>query len=211
MPHVNGHHAIVLAMAYSPGTAARRMHRLLEELIKEAGGADTRGAMQRAVMRSGIGQSHFSRIVSGQRGPGLEQFETVMARLKLRWDYFFGPVEPASYKDFVGTRYPALAEFLATEEGRSTKPDERVFLGSAIFTAGNPDVGTYRALLTAYRGTYGWKVGSRTVEADETLDELSDIDDVMERITSRKAKPATKGSRPNMVTREGETSRKPAT
>lgn len=169
------------------------MHQLLEELIEEAGGPASRGAKQRAMERSGIGQSHFSRIVSRERGPGLDQFETVMARLKLRWEYFFGAVEPRTYRDFVGNRYPALGEFLSTEEGRSARPDERVFLGSVSFVAGPPDVATYRALLAAYRGTYGWRVG-RVVEADQLSDD-DDMDEVVSAILDEspsKAKPHVK-------------------
>lgn len=172
MAPVNSPPAIFVAMSYRPGTAAKRMRALLEELIGEAGGLEERGARARAIERSGLNQSHFSKIINDQRGIGLPQFETVVLRLKLRWDYFFGPVEPRSYRDFVGSRYPALSEFLATEEGRTSKPDERVFLGSAVFAAGEPDVNTYRALSTAYRGAYGW----RSTAIDGGFDEDHDLD-----------------------------------
>lgn len=147
---------MVAWMPYTPGTAARRLRRLLLELIAERGGEETRGAKQRAAEDAGIEQSHFSRTFRGERGidPGINQLERVVSKMGLRWEYFFGPVEPDSYKSFIGHRYAALGDFLRTPEGKSTSEDERAFLESATFASGQPTLQTYQALLVAYRGAY---------------------------------------------------------
>lgn len=117
-------------------TAARRWRKLVEELRQEYEGKH--GWKKKVAEMAGLSASYFSRnAVSMDRPITAGVIQRTIERMKLDSSYFFGPVEPRSYKDYVRGKArmgKGLREFLETPIGRSAS-EEQVSMLEALDAA----------------------------------------------------------------------------
>lgn len=116
--------------------AARRWRKLVEELRQEYEGKH--GWKKQVAEMVNVSPSYFSRnAVSMDRPVTPGVIQRTIERMKLDSSYFFGPVEPRSYKDYVRGKArmgKGLREFLETPIGRSAS-EEQVSMLEALDAA----------------------------------------------------------------------------
>jgi hypothetical protein len=137
--------------------AAKRYLKLIEELGDELG-APKHGWKSAVARALGMDQSYISKILSRERmSIGVDAVESAVRHLRLDRDYFWGPREPRSYRDYLtkspndGPPYPAWYEFLDSVAGKSLTADERATLASARFAHGEPTTQLYEGWLFLLR------------------------------------------------------------
>jgi hypothetical protein len=116
--------------------AARRWRKLVEELRQEYEGKH--GWKKKVAEMAGLSASYFSRnAVSMDRPVTAGVIQRTIERMKLDSSYFFGPVEPKSYKDYIRGKArmgKGLREFLESPFGR-TASEEQISMLEALDAA----------------------------------------------------------------------------
>ena len=132
-----------------------RLARLVEELQKEPGGPYSQSVVAR---RMGMGQSHLSRLLNGQRGGvGLKVVGRIADKLGLDMEYFTAREEPISYREYLrtgaakGLAHPSLEQFLCSSMSDGISKAHEEELREERPPDGDPGVEYYVHLYSALK------------------------------------------------------------
>lgn len=168
--------------------ASKRYVFLVEELIREyaaASGKDSQrsrewGALSHVAETLGVSQPTLSKVLSGSRKAGSAAVRQAIKRLRIRDEYFYGPREPASYREFM-TRgkeplFSAWRKFLEQpESGQTMTPAEREVVAMAVVPDGRePTVAFYAAHLFALRNLLTRSEMNRAIEKSNEVQKVAD-------------------------------------
>lgn len=161
-------------MSTVEGRPAARYIQLIRELAEEIGGERWRSEAGR---RLGVDSSYVSRLFDGERiSVGNDAIERAISNMRINSQYFYGPIEPRSYRDYTGNEppYKAWRDFLATDDGRAADPRHKAILASVDWPEGqSPTVRLYKLMLLNLQSELGSGI-HRAVALERSLDEDED-------------------------------------
>lgn len=167
-------------VAIASERAAARLMLLVQELQDELGGRY--GSQAKIARQLGIDQPLVSKLMSRERtSVGLATVENARVKMGLRHEFFFGPAEPRTYRDYTGgdedAPYPAWKDFVLTDVGKSMTEDERVALASFRFPNGDATVAFYTIVLMVMRSELSSEKRAAALAESMKLQKENDEDD----------------------------------